>query len=174
MRRIDAHHHAAIIARELGIPAVVGCGDATTVLKEGQAVTVSCADGDTGQVYEGMLDIDIVDVTMDKMPVSPTKIMMNVGNPELAFEFRRLPNEGVGLARLEFIINRNVGVHPKALINFDTLPADIKQDVARRIGGYANPIEFYVAKITEGVATIAAALPAWGCQLLGLTSSARP
>ena len=149
--------HAAIIARELGIPAVVGCGDATAVLKEGQTVTVSCADGDTGQVYEGMLDIDIVDVTMDKMPVSPTKIMMNVGNPELAFEFRRLPNEGVGLARLEFIINRNVGVHPKALINFDTLPADIKQDVARRIGGYANPIEFYVAKITEGVATIAAA-----------------
>jgi pyruvate,water dikinase len=149
--------HAAIIARELGIPAVVGCGDATAVLKEGQAVTVSCADGDTGQVYEGMLDIDIVDVTMDKMPVSPTKIMMNVGNPELAFEFRRLPNEGVGLAPLEFIINRNVGVHPKALINFDPLPADIKQDVARRIGGYANPIEFYVAKITEGVATIAAA-----------------
>ena len=149
--------HAAIIARELGIPAVVGCGDATAVLKEGQAVTVSCADGDTGHVYEGMLDVDIVDVTMDKMPASPTKIMMNVGNPELAFEFRRLPNEGVGLARLEFIINRNVGVHPKALINFDTLPADLKQDVARRIGGYASPIEFYVAKITEGVATIAAA-----------------
>ena len=104
-----------------------------------------------------MLDIDIVDVTMDKMPASPTKIMMNVGNPELAFEFRQLPNEGVGLARLEFIINRNVGVHPKALINFDTLPADLKQDVARRIGGYASPTEFYVAKITEGVATIAAA-----------------
>jgi pyruvate,water dikinase len=149
--------HAAIIARELGIPAVVGCGDATMVLKEQQPVTVSCADGDTGHVYEGMLEVDIVDVTMDKMPVPPTKIMMNVGNPELAFEFRRLPNEGVGLARLEFIINRNVGVHPKALINFDTLPADLKQDVARRIGGYPGPTEFYVAKIVEGVATIAAA-----------------
>ncbi len=149
--------HAAIIARELGIPAVVGCGDATTVLKEQQAVTVSCADGDTGHIYDGLLEIDIVDVAMDKMPTAPTKIMMNVGNPELAFEFRRLPNEGVGLARLEFIINRNVGVHPKALINFDTLPADLKQDVARRIGGYAGPTEFYVAKIVEGVATIAAA-----------------
>jgi pyruvate,water dikinase len=149
--------HAAIIARELGIPAVVGCGDATAVLKEQQPVTVSCADGDTGHVYDGMLEVDIVDVTMDKMPVAPTKIMMNVGNPELAFEFCRLPNEGVGLARLEFIINRNVGVHPKALINFDTLPAELKQDIARRIGGYAGPTEFYVAKIVEGVATIAAA-----------------
>ena len=149
--------HAAIIARELGIPAVVGCGDATSVLKEQQTVTVSCADGDTGHVYEGLLDVDIVDVAMDKMPVAPTKIMMNVGNPELAFEFCRLPNEGVGLARLEFIINRNVGVHPKALINFDTLPADLKQDVARRIGGYPGPTEFYVSKIAEGVATIAAA-----------------
>ncbi len=149
--------HAAIIARELGIPAVVGCGDATSVLKEQQVVTVSCADGDTGHVYEGLLDVDIVDVAMDKMPAAPTKIMMNVGNPELAFEFCRLPNEGVGLARLEFIINRNVGVHPKALINFDTLPADLKQDVARRIGGYPGPTEFYVSKIAEGVATIAAA-----------------
>jgi pyruvate,water dikinase len=149
--------HAAIIARELGIPAVVGCGDATAVLKEQQAVTVSCAEGDTGHVYEGLLDVDIVDVAMDKMPVAPTKIMMNVGNPELAFEFRRLPNEGVGLARLEFIINRNVGVHPKALLNFDTLPADLKEDIARRIGGYAGPTEFYVSKIAEGVATIAAA-----------------
>jgi pyruvate, water dikinase len=149
--------HAAIIARELGIPAVVGCGDATAVLKEQQAVTVSCADGDTGHVYEGLLDVDIVDVAMDKMPAAPTKIMMNVGNPELAFEFCRLPNEGVGLARLEFIINRNVGVHPKALINFDTLPADLKQDVARRIGGYPGATEFYVSKIAEGVATIAAA-----------------
>jgi pyruvate, water dikinase len=149
--------HAAIIARELGIPAVVGCGDATSVLKEQQAVTVSCADGDTGHVYEGLLDVDIVDVAMDKMPVAPTKIMMNVGNPELAFEFCRLPNDGVGLARLEFIINRNVGVHPKALINFDTLPADLKEDVARRIGSYPGPTEFYVSKIAEGVATIAAA-----------------
>src|SRR5258705_2224894 len=104
-----------------------------------------------------MLEVDIVDVTMDKMPVAQTKIMMNVGNPELAFEFCRLPNEGVGLARLEFIINRNVGVHPKALINFDTLPAELKEDIARRIGGYPGPTEFYVAKIKEGVATIAAA-----------------
>jgi pyruvate,water dikinase len=149
--------HAAIIARELGIPAVVGCGDATAVLKEEQAVTVSCAEGDTGHVYEGLLEIDIVDVTLDKMPAAPTKIMMNVGNPELAFEFRRLPNDGVGLARLEFIVNRNVGVHPKALINFDSQPAEIKQDIAKRIGGYAGPTEFYVSKIAEGVATIAAA-----------------
>jgi len=149
--------HAAIIARELGIPAVVGCGDATKVLEETQQVTVSCADGDTGHVYEGLLAIDIVDVALDKMPPAPTKIMMNVGNPELAFEFQRLPNEGVGLARLEFIINRNVGVHPKALIGYDAQPAELQRDIAQRIGGYASPTEFYVAKICEGVATIAAA-----------------
>jgi len=149
--------HAAIIARELGIPAVVGCGDATAVLKEDQSVTVSCAEGDTGHIYEGLLDIDIVDVALANMPPAPTKIMMNVGNPELAFEFQRLPNDGVGLARLEFIINRNVGVHPKALLNYATLPADLKADIAGRIGGYASPTEFYIAKITEGVATIAAA-----------------
>jgi len=149
--------HAAIIARELGIPAVVGCENATGTLRDGQGVTVSCAEGDTGKVYEGLLEIEIVDVSTDRMPPLPTKIMMNVGNPELAFEFRRLPNEGVGLARLEFIINRNVGVHPKTLIHFDSLPSDLRQDVARRIGGYASPTEFYVAKITEGVATIAAA-----------------
>ncbi|MEO8740709.1 MAG: phosphoenolpyruvate synthase, partial [Casimicrobiaceae bacterium] len=149
--------HAAIIARELGIPAVVGCGDATTVLAENQSVTVSCADGDTGHVYEGLLDIDIVDVALTAMPPAPTKIMMNVGNPELAFEFQRLPNDGVGLARLEFIINRNVGVHPKALLNYATLSADLKGEIAGRIGGYSSPTEFYIAKITEGVATIAAA-----------------
>jgi pyruvate, water dikinase len=149
--------HAAIIARELGIPAVVGCGDATGVLKEAQRVTVSCAEGDTGRVYEGLLEIEIVDVALDKMPAAPTKIMMNVGNPELAFEFCKLPNEGVGLARLEFIIARNVAVHPKALLNFDAQPADLKEDISRRIGGYASPTEFYVAKIAEGVATIAAA-----------------
>jgi len=149
--------HAAIIARELGIPAVVGCGDATKVLEETQQVTVSCADGDTGHVYEGLLAIDIIDVALDKMPPAPTKIMMNVGNPELAFEFQRLPNEGVGLARLEFIINRNVGVHPKALIGYDAQPAELQRDIAQRIGGYASPTEFYVAKICEGVATIAAA-----------------
>jgi pyruvate,water dikinase len=149
--------HAAIIARELGIPAVVGCGDATRVLNEGDAVTVSCAEGDTGHVYEGLLPIEVIDVQLDKMPPAPTKIMMNVGNPELAFEFQRLPNEGVGLARLEFIIARNVGIHPKALLEFDRQPGDLKRDIEARIGGYASPTEFYVQKIVEGVATIAAA-----------------
>ena len=149
--------HAAIIARELGIPAVVGCGDATQVLSDGDQVTISCCEGDTGHVYTGILDVEIVDVALDRMPPSPTKIMMNVGNPELAFEFRQLPNEGVGLARLEFIINKNVGIHPKALIDFDRQPAELQHEITKRIGGYASPTEFYVAKITEGVATIAAA-----------------
>jgi len=149
--------HAAIIARELGIPAVVGCGDATRVLADGAAVTVSCAEGDTGHVYEGALQIDIIDVRLDKMPPAPTKIMMNVGNPELAFEFQRLPNEGVGLARLEFIIARNVGIHPKALLEFADQTAELKREIEQRIGGYASPTEFYVQKIVEGVATIAAA-----------------
>ncbi len=149
--------HAAIIARELGIPAVVGCGDATSVLAEGALVTVACCEGDTGHVYEGRLEVEIVDVALDRMPPCPTKLMMNVGNPELAFSFRRLPNEGVGLARLEFIINRNVGIHPKALLEFDRQPAELKAEIGRRIGGYADPVEFYVAKIAEGVATIAAA-----------------
>jgi pyruvate,water dikinase len=149
--------HAAIIARELGIPAVVGCGDATKVLKDGHKVTVSCAEGDTGHIYEGLLKIEIHDVALDKMPTPPTKIMMNVGNPELAFGFSKLPNEGVGLARLEFIINRNVGVHPKALLEFDALPAQLKKQIEERMAGYPDPVEFYVGKITEGVATIAAA-----------------
>jgi pyruvate,water dikinase len=149
--------HAAIIARELGIPAVVGCGDATRALAEGALVTVSCADGDTGHVYAGMLDVEVVDVTLDRMPPSPTKLMMNVGNPELAFEFRQLPNEGVGLARLEFIINKNVGIHPKALLDLEGQPAELQREIRRRIGGYASPTEFYVSKIAEGVATIAAA-----------------
>ena len=149
--------HAAIIARELGIPAVVGCGDATQVLSDGQQVTVSCAEGDTGHVYDGLLKIDVVEVALDRMPPSPTKIMMNVGNPELAFEFSRLPNEGVGLARLEFIINKNVGVHPKALIEFDAQTPELKAQIAERTAGYESPTEFYVAKIVEGVATIAAA-----------------
>jgi pyruvate, water dikinase len=149
--------HAAIIARELGIPAVVGCGDATQVLADGDEVTVSCAEGDTGHVYEGILPIEIVDVALDRMPPSPTKIMMNVGNPELAFEFQRLPNEGVGLARLEFIINRNVGIHPKALLELDRQPAELKREIEARIAGYASPRDFYVRKIAEGVATIAAA-----------------
>ena len=149
--------HAAIIARELGVPAVVGCGDATRTLPDGKPVTVSCAEGDTGHVYPGLLDIEIVEVALDRMPKCPTKIMMNVGNPELAFEFRQLPNEGVGLARLEFIINRNVGIHPKALLEFDRQPVDVRRDIERRIAGYPGPTEFYVAKIVEGIATIAAA-----------------
>jgi pyruvate, water dikinase len=149
--------HAAIIARELGIPAVVGCGDATHVLTEGDPVTVSCADGDTGHVYRGLLEIEVIDVALDRMPPAPTKIMMNVGNPELAFGFSRLPNEGVGLARLEFIIARNVGVHPKALLELDAQTPALKAEIAARIAGYAGPVEFYVAKIAEGVATIAAA-----------------
>ncbi|MBS0319900.1 MAG: phosphoenolpyruvate synthase [Proteobacteria bacterium] len=149
--------HAAIIARELGIPAVVGCGDATELLKDGDDVTVSCAEGDTGHVYRGLLSIEIDDVELDHMPASPTKIMMNVGNPELAFSFQRLPNEGVGLARLEFIINKNVGIHPKALLEFDRQTADVKAEIVPRIASYASPTEYYVAKIAEGVATIAAA-----------------
>ncbi len=149
--------HAAIIARELGIPAVVGCGDATETLTDGAEVTVSCAEGDTGHVYAGLLPVEVVDIALDRMPSVPTKIMMNVGNPELAFAFQRLPNEGVGLARLEFIINRNVGIHPKALLEFATQPANLRQEIEERIGGYASPTEFYVQKIVEGVATIAAA-----------------
>ena len=149
--------HAAIIARELGIPAVVGCGDATRVLTDDADVTVSCTEGDTGHVYEGKLDIEVVEVALDQMPRVPTKLMMNVGNPELAFEFRRLPNEGVGLARLEFIINKNVGIHPKALIEFDRQSPELQREIRQRIGGYESPTEFYVSKIAEGVATIAAA-----------------
>ncbi|MDQ2916589.1 MAG: phosphoenolpyruvate synthase [Pseudomonadota bacterium] len=149
--------HAAIIARELGIPAVVGCGDATLTLKDGMPVTVSCAEGDTGHVYPGLLDVETVEVALDRMPACPTKIMLNVGNPELAFEFRQLPNEGVGLARLEFIINRNVGIHPKALLEFDRQPPELRREIEGRIAGYPSPTEFYVSKIVEGVATIAAA-----------------
>ena len=149
--------HAAIIARELGIPAVVGCGDATTAVRDGDEVTVSCAQGDTGHVYKGLVPFEIVDVALDRMPPSPTKIMMNVGNPELAFEFQRLPNEGVGLARLEFIINRNVGIHPKALLEASRQPPEVAREIAARVAGYASPTEFYIQKIVEGVATIAAA-----------------
>ena len=160
--------HAAIIARELGVPAVVGCGDATSVLAEGQGVTVSCAEGDTGHIYEGLPKIEIIDVALNEMPSAPTKIMMNVGNPELAFEFCKLPNDGVGLARLEFIINRNVGVHPRALIDFDSQPAPLKAQISERIGGYDSPTEFYVSKIAEGVATIAAAF--WPKKVIVRTS----
>ncbi|MEO8134002.1 MAG: phosphoenolpyruvate synthase [Betaproteobacteria bacterium] len=153
--------HAAIIARELGVPAVVGCGDATSVLSEGQEVTVSCAEGDTGSIYEGLLPILRSEVEHGQMPVSPVKITMNVGNPELAFEFSQLPNEGVGLARLEMIINNVIGVHPKALLQYArdpaALPEDVRLRIADKIAGYASPSEFYVEKIKEGVATIAAA-----------------
>ncbi|WP_022956039.1 phosphoenolpyruvate synthase [Perlucidibaca piscinae] len=149
--------HAAIIARELGVPAIVGCGNATDVLVDGMQVTASCAEGDTGFIYEGLLDFEVQKNTIDAMPKLPFKIMMNVGNPDRAFDFATLPNEGVGLARLEFIINRMIGVHPKALINYDSLPRDIKLAVDQRCAGYASPVDFYVEKLTEGVATIAAA-----------------
>ena len=149
--------HAAIIARELGIPAVVGCGNATDVLKENQEVTVSCAEGDTGLIYEGSLDFELKENTVESMPAIPFKIMMNVGNPDRAFDFRSLPNEGVGLARLEFIINRMIGVHPKALLNFDGLPQDIRQTVEKRISGYSSPVDFYIDKLVEGISTLAAA-----------------
>lgn len=149
--------HAAIIARELGIPAVVGCEDATDKLRDGQEVTVSCAEGDTGFVYEGALDFDIRTNSVDQMPDLPFKIMMNVGNPDRAFDFQALPNEGVGLARLEFIINRMIGVHPKALLNYNSLPEEVKPTVQRRIAGYSGPVEFYVDKLVEGISTLAAA-----------------
>ncbi|OHX12963.1 phosphoenolpyruvate synthase [Chromobacterium sphagni] len=149
--------HAAIIARELGIPAVVGCGDATRVLKAGMQVTVSCAEGDTGNIYDGLLDVEIIDLELDKMPKAPVKIMMNVGNPELAFDFAQLPNEGVGLARMEFVINRQIGIHPKALLEFDKQAPELQAVIADRIAGYASPVDFYVDKIAEGVSTLAAA-----------------
>ncbi|MGP6093744.1 phosphoenolpyruvate synthase [Pseudomonas aeruginosa] len=149
--------HAAIIARELGIPAVVGCGNATRILQDGQGVTVSCAEGDTGFIFEGELGFDVRKNSVDAMPDLPFKIMMNVGNPDRAFDFAQLPNEGVGLARLEFIINRMIGVHPKALLNFAGLPADIKESVEKRIAGYPDPVGFYVEKLVEGISTLAAA-----------------
>ncbi|WP_152389572.1 phosphoenolpyruvate synthase [Azotobacter salinestris] len=149
--------HAAIIARELGIPAVVGCGNATTVLQDGQGVTVSCAEGDTGYIFEGELGFDVRKNSIDAMPQLPFKIMMNVGNPDRAFDFAQLPNEGVGLARLEFIINRMIGVHPKALLNFASLPPEVKNSVEKRIAGYDDPVGFYVEKLVEGISTLAAA-----------------
>jgi pyruvate, water dikinase len=149
--------HAAIIARELGIPAVVGCGDATQVLREGRPVTVSCAEGDTGFVYRGVLETEVIDLSLDHIPKAPVKITMNVGNPELAFEFRRLPNDGVGLARLEFIIARMIGVHPKAVLAYPDLTADLRVAVEEHSAGYANPVTFYVEKLAEGIATLGAA-----------------
>lgn len=149
--------HAAIVARELGIPAVVGCGDATTRIDDGTEVTVSCAQGDTGYVYRGKLDYEIRRTETDKMPELPVKIMMNVGNPERAFQFAALPNAGVGLARLEFVINTTIGIHPRAVLEYETLPAELKQEVDARIAGYDDPVSFYVNKLAEGIATLGAA-----------------
>ena len=149
--------HAAIIARELGVPAIVGCGNATDLLTDGQAVTVSCAEGDTGYIYEGQLDFEIQNSSIESMPDLAFKIMMNVGNPDRAFGFAQIPNEGVGLARLEFIINRMIGVHPKALLNMNTLPREIVQAIQERMAGYASPIDFYVDKLVEGISTLAVA-----------------
>ena len=149
--------HAAIIARELGIPAVVGCGDATRVIREGQPVTVSCAEGDAGFVYDGALQYEQTQIELDALPSIPVKIMMNVGNPDRAFDFAAIPNRGVGLARLEFIINRMIGVHPKALLGFDGLEDELKDTIRRQMAGYSDPVEFYIGKLCEGIGTIAAA-----------------
>ena len=149
--------HAAIIARELGIPAVVGCGNATASIENGDNITVSCAEGDTGFIYGDVLDFDVVTSRIDAMPEIPLKVMMNVGNPDRAFDFARLPHAGVGLARLEFIINRMIGVHPKALLDFDNQPSELKEEITDMIAGYASPVEFYIEKLVEGISTIASA-----------------
>jgi len=149
--------HAAIIARELGIPAVVGCGDATAAVRDGQPVTVSCAEGDTGYVYQGALEFDQRSVELDSLPPIPVKIMMNVGNPDRAFDFASIPHRGVGLARLEFIINRMIGVHPRALLEFDRQSAELKEQIRVQMAGYSDPVGFYVAKLAEGISQIAAA-----------------
>ena len=149
--------HAAIIARELGVPAVVGCGNATEILKDGTLVTVSCAEGDEGKIYDGILETEVTEVNRGEMPSISTKIMMNVGNPQLAFDFCQLPNAGVGLARLEFVINNNIGVHPTAILQYPNIDADLKKAVESVARGHANPRAFYVDKVVEGVATIAAA-----------------
>ena len=149
--------HAAIIARELGIPAVVGCGNATSALSENEMVTVSCAEGDTGNIYRGILETEVIDLALEKMPKPPVRITMNIGNPELAFDFQRIPNDGIGLARLEFIIARMIGIHPKAVLDYPDIPADLKQEVENRCAGYRDPATFYVEKLTEGIATLGAA-----------------
>ncbi|HUG99843.1 MAG TPA: phosphoenolpyruvate synthase [Gammaproteobacteria bacterium] len=149
--------HAAIIARELGIPAVVGCGDATSTVPDGKPVTVSCAEGDTGFIFEGRLDYEEQTIELDRMPEIPVKIMMNVGNPDRAFDFAGIPHHGVGLARLEFIINRMIGVHPRALLEFDSLTDDLKHTIAQQMAGYDDPVEFFVEKLAEGISTIGAA-----------------
>lgn len=149
--------HAAIIARELGVPAIVGCGNATEILSDGQDVTVSCAEGDTGFIYEGQLDFEVQSNSIESMPELAFKIMMNVGNPDRAFSFAQIPNQGVGLARLEFIINRMIGVHPKALLNMNSLPREVAQAITERVAGYASPVDFYVDKLVEGISTLAVA-----------------
>jgi len=149
--------HAAIIARELGIPAVVGCGNATKTIPDGEQVTVSCSEGDTGFIYRGNLEFDVVRSETNNMPKIPFKIMMNVGNPDRAFDFAAIPNAGIGLARLEFIINRMIGVHPKALLNFEQQSEELKAEIAQHIAGYADPVSFYIDKLAEGVATLASA-----------------
>lgn len=149
--------HAAIIARELGVPAVVGCGDVTERIKTGQNITVSCSEGDTGFIYEGIQEFEVTSSRVDSMPDLPMKIMMNVGNPDRAFDFARLPNAGVGLARLEFIINRMIGIHPKALLEFNQQDAALQEEIHEMIAGYSSPVEFYIARLVEGMATIASA-----------------
>ena len=149
--------HAAIIARELGVPAVVGCGDATDVLKDGMVVTVSCAEGDEGRIYDGLIETEVSEVHRGVLPEIPVKVMMNVGNPQLAFDFSQIPNSGVGLARLEFIINNNIGVHPKAILEYPNIDLDLKKAVESVARGHASPQGFYVDKLAEGIATIAAA-----------------
>jgi pyruvate, water dikinase len=149
--------HSAIIARELGIPAVVGCGNATKTIPDGEQVTVSCSEGDTGFIYRGNLEFDVVCSETNNMPQIPFKIMMNVGNPDRAFDFAAIPNAGIGLARLEFIINRMIGVHPKALLNFEQQSEELKAEIAQHIAGYADPVSFYIDKLAEGVATLASA-----------------
>ncbi|TAG50010.1 MAG: phosphoenolpyruvate synthase [Betaproteobacteria bacterium] len=149
--------HAAIIARELGIPAVVGCADATSKLADGQSVTVTCAEGDTGHVYQGLIEFERTEVALDNMPPAPTKVMLNVANPDLAFEFSQTPNHGVGLARLEFIINRQIGVHPRALLDFASLEPALREKITEKMHGYASPREYFVQRLVEGISTIAAA-----------------
>ena len=149
--------HAAIIARELGIPAVVGCNEATKAIVNDQAITVSCAEGDTGYVYAGLLDFEVTSTAVNSLPDIPLKVMMNVGNPERAFAFAQIPNDGVGLARLEFIVNRMIGIHPKALLEFQRLPVTLQHTIQRQMAGFSDPIQFYVTKLVEGIATITAA-----------------
>ncbi|NGZ69145.1 phosphoenolpyruvate synthase [Vibrio aestuarianus subsp. cardii] len=149
--------HAAIISRELGVPAVVGCGNATSILRDGDFVTVSCSEGDTGYVYSGILEYEVKQIDIEKMPPISTKMMMNIGNPDRAFSFSKIPNDGIGLARTEFIINRMIGIHPKAILEFEQLPKNIQKQIEQKIWGYNSPRDFYVSMLTQGISTLAAA-----------------